>query len=191
MELNYLLCFLTSEPAGARDGAALRTNGLAGDHALQKQKILGAQQSPCSSSRVLEVTRFCHKLSSAGVGACGFWRSSCWAPWRPHRWLVLRWGGQTGAPPPGLTAWSLHGKLLRANVAGPMESARLPSAEILGCVSHAHRHGSFESLVCARPLHITVFFQQFLYFGVEGGEKVWRSGSKGMGQDPVHALRCP
>lgn len=73
---------------------------------------------------------------------------------------------------PGLTAQSLHGKLLRANVAGPMESAGLPSAKILGCVSYAHRHGSFESLVCTCPLHITVFFQQFLYFGAEGGEKV-------------------
>lgn len=98
-------------------------------------------------------------------------RSSCRAP---KGVAAGGWGWGDSAEPrprPGPAARSQRGKLLRANVAGTMGSPGLPSAEILGCVSYAHRHGSSENLVSTRLLHITVFFQQLLYFGAEGGEK--------------------
>lgn len=111
------------------------------------------------------VTRSCHKLDSAGelpgLGRVAFRasprRSGCWAPWR-------RAGGGCGrgtawSSAPCLAAQTQHGKLLRANVAGTTESPGLPSAGILGCASYSHMHGSLETPVYTRPLHISVFFQ--------------------------------
>ena len=97
-------------------------------------------------------------------------RRGCRAPWRPLM-VAPAERGTARSPAPASPARSRHGKLLRANVAGTMESPGLPSAEILGCVSYAHRHGSSESLVYTRPRHITVFFSADTIFWSRGRRK--------------------
>lgn len=158
-ELNQGLCFETLEPAWAWDGVAARTNGhLPEGAALANTASSMLQFKGPGSSQVLPQTQLERSLDgdmwffgiARGGGVAGHPGARWW--WLPRR------GGQPGAPPPASPAQSRHGKLLRANVAGTMESPGLPSAEILGCVSYAHRHGSSESLVYTRPRHITVFF---------------------------------
>lgn len=196
-ELNHALLFHAAWTSRAWQGAAAGMDGRLGDSAFQERKPWGTQQARRSSSRALEGTRFCHQLGSAGAlpgqGRVAFrvsWRrSSCRAPWRPQAVAAAAGEGTARSSAPRLAARSRHGKLLRANVAGTMESPGLPSAEILGCVSYAHRHGSSENPVSTRLLHITVFFQQLLYFGTEGGEggeESWREWQEGMSQDPTY-----
>lgn len=176
---------------------ALSRRGSPGEHSRLGALVQGPWKVPGSATNSVQLAhsqgRNVWLFGLAGGGAVAG------HPGAHRRWLLRRARGQPGAPPPASPPRSRHGKLLRANVAGTMESPGLPSAEILGCVSYAHRHGSSENPVSTRPLHITVFFQQLLYFGTEGGEggeESWREWQEGMSQDPTYvffflpALRC-
>lgn len=83
---------------------------------------MGVLQALCSSQRVLEVTRFCHQLGSAGAlagpGHVAFGGAVVAGhPGAPAGLVVSRCGEGHSLAPPSLPACPTHthGKLLRAN----------------------------------------------------------------------------
>ena len=166
--------------------------------------VLSRRRSPWEHSKPGALVQGPWKVPGSATNSVQLLHSQGWAVWlfgvarggaaAGHPGAHRRWlprGGDSPELRPRPRSPSRHGKLLHANVAGTTESPGLPRAEILGCVSYAHRHGSSENLVYTRPLHITVFFQQLLYFGAErgeGGEKSWREWQEGMSQDPSMIL---
>lgn len=189
VELNYLLCFVTPEPARAWDGAAARARGLVGDHAFQENKLLGAQQAPCSSPRVLEVTRFCHQLgwagALAGLGHVAFGGAAAGHPGAPAGGELLRWGARPGsAQPPRPPAHTESYWVLTANVAGPgkCRAAKFWNAGLCYFCSQARLF--WESSPYTSPAHNCILSAVTLFWG--------RGRRKGLREwQGRHALRWP
>lgn len=136
---------------------------------MPKSTIVPATEKLLNKGWTQLPSLFCDARTSMGLGwgVCQGW--DVWlfglacggaVAGHPGTGPLARWGGQLRAPPPA--SQSLHGKLLHANVAGTMEKAGLPSAEILGCVSYARLFE--ESSLYTSPAHncipsaVTIFW---------------------------------